>query len=251
MVELTEVIGFCDQRVRLNEFSDFSGAYNGLQIENNGEVTKVGASVDAGLVPFRIAIEKKIDLLICHHGMFWTPPIPITGSNLEKIKLCLESNLALYSSHLPLDCHPEIGNNAILAKKLGLEPEDQFLPFEGNNIGLITTGSYDRSELGDRLKDLFPAGFQSMEFGLGKPEKIAILTGSGQSAVDKILETGADTLITGELKQQHFNYAQENELNLYACGHYATERFGVDALGREISKEFDIPYEFIETDCPL
>ena len=90
-----------------------------------------------------------------------------------------------------------------------------------------------------------------MEFGMGKPEKITILTGSGQSAVDKILESSADTLITGELKQHHFNIAQELELNLYACGHYATEKFGVDALAKEVSQKFDLPYEFIETNCPL
>jgi len=86
---------------------------------------------------------------------------------------------------------------------------------------------------------------------MDKPEKIAILTGSGQSAVDQILVCGADTLVTGELKQHHFNMAQELKLNLYACGHYATERFGVDALGREVSQKFGLPYEFIETNCPL
>ena len=121
MVELNEVQKFCDQRVCLDKITDFPGAWNGLQVENNGEVTKLGASVDAGLVPFRLAIEKKIDLLICHHGLFWTPPTPLTGSNFEKVKLCMDSNLAVYGSHLPLDCHPEIGNNAILANKLGLE----------------------------------------------------------------------------------------------------------------------------------
>ncbi len=251
MVELNEAIDFCDRRVRLDEIPDFPGAHNGLQLENNGEVTKLGASVDAGLVPFRLAIEKKIDLLICHHGIFWTPPLPLTGSNYEKIKLCMDSNLAIYGCHLPLDCHPEIGNNTILAEKLGLEPSGSFLPYEGVDVGLLTTSSYDRQELRERLNDLFPNGYQAMEYGTGKPEKIAILTGSGQSAVDKILDSGADTLITGELKQHHFNIAQEQELNLYACGHYATERFGVDALAKEVARKFDLPYEFVETNCPL
>ena len=251
MVDLHNVISFCDQRINLSEVPDFDGAHNGLQMENNGEISKIGASVDGGLVPFRLAIEKKIDLLICHHGIFWTPPIPMTGSNYEKIHLCIEGNLAIYGAHLPLDCHPEIGNNAILANKLGLEPCGTFLPFKDVDIGLLTTSSYDRKELVERLNDLFPAGFHAMEFGMGKPEKIAILTGSGQSAVDQILDAGADTLITGELKQHHFNLAQELELNLYACGHYATECFGVDALAREVSHQFDLPYEFVETNCPL
>ena len=251
MVDLHDVISYCDHRVCLPEIPDFEGAFNGLQIENNGVISKIGASVDAGLVPFRTAIEKQIDFLICHHGMFWTAPIPLTGSNYEKIKLCINGNLAVYGSHLPLDCHPEIGNNAILANKLGLEPCGSFLPYQGVDIGLLTTSSYDRKELGNRLADLFGDRFHAMEYGMGKPEKIAILTGSGQSAVDQILDCGADTLITGELKQHHFNLAQELQLNLYTCGHYATERFGVDALAREVSHQFDLPYEFIETDCPL
>jgi len=251
MVYLNEVVVFCDTRVNKENIPDFPGAWNGLQIENMGEITKVGAAVDAGLVPFRMAIEKGVDLLICHHGLFWTPPTPITGSNYEKIKLCLDNNLAVYSSHLPLDCHPEIGNNALLASKLGLEPNSTFLPYQGTDIGLITTSSYDRNELVDRLTDLFPRGFQAMEFGIGKPEKIAILTGSGQSAVDQILPAGADTLITGELKQHHFNMAQELELNLYACGHYETEKFGVDSLAQEIAQQYKLDYEFIETHCPL
>jgi len=251
MVDLHDVISYCDHRVCLPEIPDFEGAFNGLQIENNGVVSKIGASVDAGLVPFRTATEKQIDFLICHHGMFWTAPIPLTGSNYEKIKLCMNENLAVYGSHLPLDCHPEIGNNAILANKLGLEPCGSFLPYQGVDIGLLTTSSYDRKELGNRLADLFGDRFHAMEYGMGKPEKIAILTGSGQSAVDQILDCGADTLITGELKQHHFNFAQELQLNLYTCGHYATERFGVDTLAREVSHQFDLPYEFIETDCPL
>ena len=100
-------------------------------------------------------------------------------------------------------------------------------------------------------QNLFPKGFQSIEFGSNKPQRIAILTGSGQSAVDQILESGCDTLITGELKQQHYNYAQENRLNLYLCGHYATEVFGVNELGMELASHFDLPYEFLSTNCPL
>jgi dinuclear metal center YbgI/SA1388 family protein len=163
----------------------------------------------------------------------------------------MENNLAVYGSHLPLDCHPEIGNNAILAQKLELQPITSFLPYEGLNIGLITQNSYSRKELINRLNSLFPKGINSMEFGSDFPSKIAILTGSGQSAVDKILESGADTLITGELKQNHFNIAQELKLNLYTCGHYATETFGVEALGKELAAKFDLPFQFIETACPL
>ena len=251
MTSTKDLVEFCDTRTGQLEIPDFAGAFNGLQIENNGSATKVGAAVDAGLVPFQKAVEAHVDFLIVHHGLFWTPPIPIAGSAYEKTKLCIESNLAVYGSHLPLDCHPEIGNNRLLADKLGLSSEATFLPYEGVDIGLIATCSYNLGALRDRLSDLFPKGFHSMEFGSENPKNIAILTGSGQSAVDQLLSAGTDTLVTGELKQHHFNLAQELGLNLYTCGHYATETFGVDALAQEAAKAFDLPYEFIDLDCPL
>jgi dinuclear metal center YbgI/SA1388 family protein len=251
MIRTEDIVNYCDQRTKISEIKDFPGSYNGLQLENSGEVLKIGAAVDAGLVPFQKAISTGIDFIITHHGLFWTPPIPLINSAYEKVKLCIDHNLAVYGSHLPLDCHSEIGNNAILAQKLQLEPIASFLPYEGVDIGLITKNTQSRKDLSNRLKSLFPKGINSMEFGTDTPSKIAILTGSGQSAVDKILDAGADTLITGELKQHHFNLAQELKLNLYACGHYATETFGVDALAQEVSAKFDLPYEFIETECPL
>ena len=251
MAKTIDLVEFCDQRTKCTDIPDFAGSHNGLQIANNGSIFKIGAAVDAGLVPFQKAAEADVDFLIVHHGLFWTPPIPIVGNAYEKTKLCIESNLAVYGSHLPLDCHPEIGNNRLLADKLGLSPKATFLPYEGVDIGLIATCAYNVEELRNRLANLFPKGFHSMEFGSEHPKNIAILTGSGQSAVDQILSAGADTLVTGELKQHHFNLAQELGLNLYTCGHYATETFGVDALAQEAAKAFDLPYEFIGMECPL
>ena len=251
MTNTKDLVEFCDIRTKQLEIPDFSGAFNGLQVENNGSVTKVGAAVDAGLVPFQKATEANVDFLIVHHGLYWIPPIPIVGKSYDKIRLCMESNLAVYGSHLPLDCHPEIGNNRLLADKLELSPEATFLPYEGVDIGLIAACSYNLKELKAHLSDLFPKGFHSMEFGSENPKNIAILTGSGQSAVEQLLSAGVDTLVTGELKQHHFNLAQELGLNLYTCGHYATETFAVDALAQEVAKAFDLPYEFIDLDCPL
>lgn len=251
MADLTDVIAFCDNRTERLEVPDFPGSENGLQVANDGKVSTVGAAVDAGLEPFRKAIASGIDLLIVHHGLYWTPPLPLVGPAYDKVKLLLDNNLALYGSHLPLDRHPEIGNNAILARKLELSPCGTFLPYEGVDIGLLAKASGSRDDLRSKLEHLFPNGINAMEYGSDEPEKIAVLTGSGQSAVDKILDAGADTLITGELRQHHFNLAQELRLNLYACGHYATETFGVDALAREVAEKFDLPYEFVETPCPL
>lgn len=252
MANLDQIVRFCDARVRREQIKDFEGASNGLQVENNGTVSKVGAAVDAGLVPFREAGARGIDFLICHHGLFWNPPLPLTGQNFRKIEHALAHNLAVYGAHLPLDCHPEIGNNACLAEALQLPRTGTFLNYEGNDIATIAKGPPGgRAELVERLKAIFPATYQGIEYGSEVPESVAILTGSGQSAVPQLRKQGLDTLITGELKQHHFNMAQELELNVYPCGHYATEVFGVQALAREVADAFDLEWEFIEQPCPL
>jgi dinuclear metal center YbgI/SA1388 family protein len=252
MALLQDIVTFCDQRTRRSEIKDFDGAHNGLQIENDGTVTKIGASVDAGQLPFDAAINEGIDFLICHHGLYWVPPTPLTGSNAKKIKTAFDGNLAVYGAHLPLDCHPEIGNNALLAKELGLKKVNTFLNYEGNNMATITLGPLNgRAELNKKLQALFPDTYHAIEYGSEKPNRVAILTGSGQSAVPHLLENGIDTLITGELRQHHFNMAQELGLNLYPCGHYATEVFGVKALAAEVAAKFRIPWQFIEQPCRL
>ncbi len=252
MPSLQEIVAFCDQRTRRAEITDFDGAYNGLQLENDGTVSKIGAAVDAGTLPFQAAIEQGIDFLICHHGLYWTPPIPLTGSNHQKIKLALDNNLAVYGSHLPLDCHPEIGNNALLAKALELKVVDTFLDYAGNDIACIAEGpTGGRTYIAERLQALFPKTYQGIEYGSEQPQKIAFLTGSGQSAVPKLKTAGVDTLVTGELRQHHFNMAQELGLNLYPCGHYATEVFGVKALAAEVAAKFGLDWSFIEQPCPL
>lgn len=252
MASLKEIVEYCDYRTRRAEIPDFEGAYNGLQLENDGSVSKIGAAVDAGTLPFRAAIEQGIDFLICHHGLYWVPPIPLVGPSREKIKTALDGNLAIYGAHLPLDGHPEIGNNALLADALGLEKVGSFLKYEGNDMACIAAGpAGGRVVLAERLRALFPDTYHAIEYGSAQPERIAILTGSGQSAVPKLLAEGVDTLVTGELRQHHFNIAQELGLNLYPCGHYATEVFGVKALAQEVAGKFGLDWAFIEQPCRL
>ncbi|HAV12982.1 MAG TPA: Nif3-like dinuclear metal center hexameric protein [Opitutae bacterium] len=252
MATLQEIVNFCDTRTRQKEIKDFDGAYNGLQIENSGTITKVGAAVDAGQLPFEAAIKAGIDFLICHHGLYWNPPTPLTGSAYNKVKTAIDGNLAVYGSHLPLDCHPEIGNNALLASVLKLETIGTFLNYEGNDMAVIAKGpAGGRAELSSRLKSLFHETYQGIEYGSEQPERIGILTGSGQSAVAHLKANHIDTLITGELRQHHFNMAQELGLNLYPCGHYATEIFGVHALAKEVAAHFKLEYSFIEQPCLL
>ncbi|MDA0848787.1 MAG: Nif3-like dinuclear metal center hexameric protein [Verrucomicrobia bacterium] len=250
MVELDSVVSYCHKRLNLDSIIDFDNAENGLQLENNGRVTKIAASVDAGLIPLQQASQAKADLLLCHHGLFWSPITPIKDHNYKKIKTAMDNNIAVLSAHLPLDCHPEIGNNALLAKALNLEVIDTFLEYKGTHYSFICQSSgCTRMMLTERLKTLFPKTFSSILYGSETPEKIAILTGSGQSAVPYLKAHNIDTLITGELKQHHFNMAQEMELNLYPCGHYATETFGVKALAEELANHFKIEWTFLDQDC--
>lgn len=246
-VSLSELVAFCDQRTRRKEIKDFEGAYNGLQLDNNGTVTKIAAAVDAGQLPFEDAISAEVDFIICHHGLYWNAPIPLTGPSYKKIKTAINGNLAVYGAHLPLDGHPEIGNNALLAEQLKLKKIGTFLTFEGNDMAVITAGPKGgRAELRQSLQALFPDSYQAIEYGSSSPQRIGILTGSGQSAVPHLLANQIDTLITGELRQHHFNMAQELGLNLYPCGHYATEVFGVKALAAEAAKKFGLEWTFIE-----
>ena len=252
MLTLSEIVAFCDTRTRRTEVKDFPGSYNGLQVENNGYVTKIGAAVDAGQIPFEQAIAAGVDFIICHHGLYWTAPIPLKGSSYKKVKTALDGNLAVYGAHLPLDCHPEIGNNALLAHALGLTKTGGFVNYEGNDVATITAGlEGGRAELATKLKAVFPDTYHAIEYGSDHPERIGILTGSGQSAIDELQANQIDTLITGELRQHHFNMAQELGLNLYPCGHYATEVFGVQALAQEIADKFGLEWTFIKTPCSL
>ena len=251
MVNIKDIVAYCNERTHVLGIKDFRGALNGLQVSNSGKVTKIGASVDAGVYPFRLAIEKGVDFLIVHHGLFWRPLEPITGVHYEKIKMLFDNNLAVYSNHLPLDAHEEIGNNAMIAKRLGLNVIGRCLVYEGTEIGILAEGLGSREILSEKLRDLFPKSYMGIEFGSDRPERIVISSGSGASVIEELVGVEADTLITGELRQHHYNQAQELKLNLYPCGHYATEVFGVQELAREVSEKFKLPWEFIPTECSL
>jgi dinuclear metal center YbgI/SA1388 family protein len=251
-VSLEEIVRFFDERSRRRFVRDFPGSENGLQFAKRGPVRKIAAAVDAGLVPFQKAAQIGADLLLVHHGLFWHAQQPVTDVIYEKYRVLFENDIAVYSCHLPLDAHPEIGNNAVLAQKLDLPIERWFLEHEGVPMGaLCDTRAINRSELAARLRMLFPYTYTGIEFGSATPARVAILTGSGRSALDALAAVNCDTLITGELREEHFNMAQEKRWNLYPCGHYATETFGVDALGREAAEKFGLPFEFITTGCPL
>ena len=250
MARLKDLVAYCDKRTRLSAFKDGPGSFNGLQFGNDGKVTKIGAAVDAGLHPFRQAVAAGVDFLIVHHGMYWDMPRPLTGPVQARVETLVKGNCALYSNHLPLDAHPKIGNNALLARQLGLKPSRGFIPNEGGDIGCIARSRMPRAALRARLESLY-ARVISIEYGSASPSQVGFCSGGGNSAVNPLIEAGADTLVTGELREEWFNVAQERRLNLYLCGHYATEVHAVRALAAELSARFGLPWEFIATENPL
>jgi len=251
MPTLDQIVAYCDRRVRRRDIADFPGAFNGLQVANSGRVRKIGAAVDAGAVPFALAAATGVDFLIVHHGLFWDGAQPVIGANRARLKTLLDADCAVYSSHLPLDAHPKIGNNALMAKALGLKISGWGIPYQGTPIAALVNQSPPRERLKKKLEKLFPRGVTALEFGLVKPRRLAIISGSGSSCIVHLQAAGVDTLVTGELKQSAFNAAQELGLNLYICGHYATEVFGVCALAQECAARFRLPWEFLDTRCPL
>lgn len=245
-----ELAAWCDTRTRRTAFVDAPGACNGLQMANSGKATKIGAAVDAGVIPFQKAAAAGIDFLIVHHGMYWDMPRPLVGPAYARVATLLRADCALYASHLPLDAHPEIGNNALLAQQLGLTPAHGFAPNPGGDIGLICLNPFARDQLDDRLRQHYPR-VTAITYGSAQPAAVALCSGSGNSALRELAGTGVDTLITGELREEHFNLAQEEKLNLFLCGHYATEVHGVRALATELAAAFNLPWEFITTENPL
>lgn len=251
MAKLADLVAYCDKRTRRSAFTDSPGAMNGLQVGNRGLVTKIGAAVDAGLIPFQRAVAAEIDFLIVHHGMYWDMPRPLTGAVYDRVATLIDGNCALYSSHLPLDSHPQIGNNALLARQVGLKISRGFIPNSGGAIGGIAPASgLTRTALRAKLEKLYPRVI-ALEYGSAKPHEIAFCSGSGYSALNHLLTTGVDTMVTGELREETFNRAQEEKLNLYLCGHYATEVHAVKALAAELAKKYRLPWEFIQTENPF
>jgi dinuclear metal center YbgI/SA1388 family protein len=250
MPSLQDLVLYCDRRTRRAEFEDFPGAFNGLQVANDGRVSRIGAAVDAGVHPFRQAVGAGVDFLIVHHGMYWDMPRPLTGPAYERVATLMQGNCALYSNHLPLDAHPEIGNNALLARQLGLSPARGFIPNKGGDIGVIAANTSPREALRAKLEALYPRVI-AIECGPETPREVAFCSGSGSGAIPQLAVAGVDTLVTGELREEHFNRAQEEGLNLYLCGHYATEVHAVSALAAELAEIFGLPWTFIPTENPF
>ncbi len=226
--------------------ADWPNALNGLQVENSGKVKKIGAAVDACEFSIRAAVERGVDLLIVHHGLFWSGVQPLTGASHRKIKIALDHDLAIYSAHLPLDVHPVVGNNALLCKALGFKKTTPFFFEKGRFIGLKTNATMKRAALVDRLEQTLGGPVKLCAGGPEKIARIGVVTGGAGAEVARAASEGVDTFITGEGPHHSYLLAEEQGVNLIYGGHYATEIFGVKALAAHLSKKFKLPWEFID-----
>ncbi len=243
---LKSIVAHCDKILRTANFGDYDGAVNGLQVGNSGRVTRLAAAVDASLATVKLAIAAKADLLLVHHGLFWSPTHPWTGKRRELLQLLVENNLAIYSSHLPLDAHPKLGNNAQLASALGLKNLKPFFFSHGQNIGLKTSAKISRTELAKRIARATGVRPRVIPGGAETCGRIGIVTGGAGGELKLAAAEGVDTFITGEGPHWTFALAEELGLNVFYGGHYATETFGVQALATELAKKFRLPWEFLD-----
>jgi len=246
MPKLAALVTHLDRYLRHAEIGDYAGAWNGLQVENSGEVKRIGAAVDACAWTIERAVAQGVDLLLVHHGLFWNGVQPVTGVTRRKIKTALDGNLAIYSSHLPLDLHPTVGNTALLARALGLKNVTPFFEAKGQKIGLQTRVALSRADLQRRLEKAVGGAVHLCPGGPEKTARIGIVTGGAGGEISKAAAEGVDTFITGEGPHHSYTLAEELGVNLFYGGHYATETFGVKALAAQLARRFRVPWEFID-----
>ncbi|AHL76707.1 metal-binding protein [Stutzerimonas stutzeri] len=247
-VALITLVEEADRYLNAAKISDYCP--NGLQVEGRPQVRRIVSGVTASQALLDAAVEAQADVVLVHHGYFWKNEDPrVVGIKQRRLKTLLSNDISLLAYHLPLDVHPEVGNNVQLAKMLGLTVEGPLEPENPRSVGLV--GSLD--------SPLAPADFmRRVESALGREplmiegaepiRRIAWCTGGAQEYIDQAVTAGVDAYLTGEVSEPTVHIARENGLSFFAAGHHATERYGVQALGEYLAKRFAIEHLFI--DCP-
>jgi len=245
-IEVRALAAYLDEYLRTAQVPDSAGAVNGLQVESAGPIRKVGAAVDGSLRAIEQAAARGCDLLLVHHGLFWDGTQPVTGRRYRKLKRALEVNLAVYSSHIPLDLHPEVGNNVLLARALGIEVRGGFGEYKGVSIGVWGELDLKREALAARMDELLGARVRMIAGGPDVVRRVAVVTGSASELIGRAAAEGLDAFVSGEGPHHSYIDAMEAGINVYYGGHYATETFGVIALARHVAGRFGLEWEFID-----
>lgn len=246
MPALAEIVTYLDAYLGHAQVSDAREALNGLQVENSSRVTRVGAAVDACQATIEQAASAGADLLLVHHGLFWGGLRPLTGPQRRRVARLLEADIALYASHLPLDKHPEVGNNPLLARQLGLEVRGEFGLFDGQMIGVWGECDWARADLVERVRQLLGRAPRVLGFGPERVRRVGVVTGGGGGIIPQAAAAGLDSYVTGEGAHWTYFDAEELRLNVLYAGHYATETIGVKALAAHLEERFGLPWSFLD-----
>lgn len=257
MASLDQLANFMDTLLSIRSIPDYPNAVNGVQLANIGDIQRIATAVDFSTEAITAAIDQGARLLIVHHGMFWSGVQPITAHRHRRLWLLITHDVAVYSAHLPLDVHPTLGNNALLAAHLGLEPTGGFAPFQRIDVGLSGASEVRTLEIANRLATLAGSyGGQLISTAFDESRitrRWGICTGAGASSstLRDAVDRGLDTLIVGEGPHHTAVEAKELGIVVMYAGHYATETMGVRALGERVAEEFGLTSTFIEAPTGL
>jgi len=257
MAALAELAEYLDATLNIAAIPDYPNALNGVQLANLGEIHRVAAAVDFSTETASAAINVGARLLIVHHGMFWGGVQPLTGHRHQRLWSLLTHDVAVYSAHLPLDVHPGLGNNALLAKLLELEPHDGFAKFQSIDVGLSGSSNVPTRTLAERADALATRHGGKLISSPFAPDRVTrawgICTGAGadSATIREAAARGLDTLIVGEGPHHTAVEARELGIVILYAGHYATETLGVRALGEALAERFRIESSFIDAPTGL
>jgi dinuclear metal center YbgI/SA1388 family protein len=246
-----ELLDYLDELLNTKSFSDYGP--NGLQVEGRENIQRVVTAVSASVELFQQAIELEADAIIVHHGIIWDSERPVyQGSYKQRVKLVLEKNINLFAYHLPLDAHPEIGNAAQMAQLLGLSNCESFGEYRGSWIGIKgRIMPRPAEEFFNLIRGKINPAAIVFPFGPLKIERIGIISGSAPKEIRQAVADKLDLFLTGEASEFVMHYAKEEEIHFVAAGHYATESFGIRALGEHIREKFSIKVDFIDIPNPV
>lgn len=239
-----------DQLLQPERFKDHGP--NGLQVEGKAEVRKIVSGVTASLALIEAAVAAEADAIFVHHGLFWRGQDGrVTGWMKRRLSLLLTHDINLYAYHLPLDAHPELGNNAQLGSKLGLKADRYF---GENDLGFMATaggaGPGTGQSLADHVKNALNRPVVLVGPAQSAIKNIAWCTGGAQGYFEDAIAAGADAFITGEISEPQAHYAREMGVAFIACGHHASERYGAPAVAAHVAAQFGLAHEFIDIDNP-
>lgn len=249
MATLRNVTTFIDELLKVEQFKDY--APNGLQVDGKEKLKKIVTGVSATQALIEAAVEAQADMLLVHHGWFWKQEDPcISGMKYRRLKLLMDNDISLLGYHLPLDAHPEFGNNAQLASRLAIHVEDVMDEQGVGNYGRLDE-YISLEKLGDRIEKSLNRKPLLISGGDHAIKKVAWCTGGAQSRIEIAALKGADAYISGEISEHTVHVARELGIHYIAAGHHATERYGVKALGEFVAAKFGLDCEFIDIDNPV